>query len=96
MSIPIGSVIERHPEIKIVADDSLFGCSHNFPCPVCRKRRAILNPCGMFEPCWDCQAQGFFLLDARKLRPWRLWELWSKVKQAIQRATLNRRMYDQE
>ena len=82
----VDDVIERR-EIVVREDDSLFGYTHTFPCPVCRKRYAILNGImGVFEPCYDCQSRGWFLVDIGKLQWWQFWGLWRYLKSRIQTA----------
>ena len=55
-------------EIKVVTDGGPWA-NHNMPCAVCRDHPAVLNlNCGVMEPCWTCQADGWF---TRKKRRWR-------------------------
>ena len=38
-------------------------CTHNMPCPVCGKEKAVrLMNNGTYAPCWACQHQGWTLL----------------------------------
>jgi hypothetical protein len=38
---------------------------HDFPCPVCRERHAVLDLSrGVMEPCWVCQGIGYQLVRA--------------------------------
>lgn len=65
--------------LKIEVDT--FGGSpaatHNYPCPTCRERHAVLNlNDGIMHPCWDCQAKGWTLYKAR------VWP-WQKRKKTI-------------
>ncbi len=92
----IGDVIEKH-EVVVQEDDSPFGYTHTFPCPVCRKRHAILNGSeGVFEPCYDCQSRGWFLVDIGKMRWWQFWGLLRYLKNRMQTATANKRFYQLE
>lgn len=87
------TVIERHPAIEIHAMDSPAGPEHNFPCPVCRQRPAILtSPDGFFHPCYQCEAKGFHLVKASTKRPrwWRRfgWTGRFWFRQAVARANV--------
>jgi hypothetical protein len=95
----IGDVVERY-QVTVEEDGSMFGYEHTFPCPVCRKRYAILNGSdGVFEPCWDCQTKGWHLVKMEYRRWW--WQRWSMAlrlaRDAMSRmvsASRNRLMYD--
>jgi hypothetical protein len=51
----------------IVATDGGPWAMHNFPCPVCQQRAAILNlNTGIFEPCGIDKAKGWELVQRRK------------------------------
>jgi hypothetical protein len=46
----------------VVYTDGGPWAQHNFPCPVCRGRRAVLDLSqGVFAPCWECQRSGWRL-----------------------------------
>jgi len=56
-------------QIRIETDGMVT--DHNFPCPVCQERPAVLNHgTGNFEPCWGCQEENWFLIkiNSRFLR----------------------------
>jgi hypothetical protein len=59
---------------EIIVND--FGgspfCEHNYPCPVCRCCKAVLDMnAGRFGPCWQCQREGWRTLRLPKwLRRW--------------------------
>lgn len=41
---------------------------HDMPCAVCRTRPAVLDlASGVFEPCWECQSDGWQLRKRRRL-----------------------------
>lgn len=44
---------------------------HNCPCAVCGKEKAvlILNT-GVFEPCWECQKQGWKIVKLSRFWKW--------------------------
>lgn len=46
---------------------------HNFPCPTCRERHAVLDlSCGIMKPCWTCQSRGWTTKrHGRLVRWWR-------------------------
>ena len=45
---------------KIEVDTDVMITKHNFPCPICLHRHAILNlENGIFSPCWNCQRKGW-------------------------------------
>jgi hypothetical protein len=62
---------------KIVVESDGMVTDHNFPCPCCGVRKAILGG-GQFNPCYSCQAEGFNIVNLVKSRPWwipvKLWE----------------------
>lgn len=40
--------------------------THNFPCPICQKLPAVvLLWCHIFQPCWDCQRQGYITIKIK-------------------------------
>ena len=54
-------------EIKIITDGGPWA-THNMPCPICMKEKAILSlHNGQFQPCWKCQKTGYITL---KLPQW--------------------------
>lgn len=60
--------------VEIIVDD--FGgapfAEHNMPCAVCWERSAVLFlNAGVFEPCWECQREGWELKQKGKWRRWR-------------------------
>jgi hypothetical protein len=33
-----------------------FSATHNYPCPICREKHAVLDlSCGVMKPCRDCR-----------------------------------------
>ena len=59
------------PLAKIIVND--FGgapiAEHNFPCPVCRSAKAVLDlNTGIFHPCWDCRKKGWDLVQRSYMR----------------------------
>jgi hypothetical protein len=45
-----------------VENHGLFAL-HNFPCPVCREKHAVLDLSrGVMEPCWTCQEDRYQLV----------------------------------
>ena len=59
-------------EIKVVTDGGPWA-THNFPCPVCRENKAILNLNeGVMEPCGRCSGFGWQLVHWKNRR-------WSKL-----------------
>lgn len=46
---------------------------HNMPCAVCRERPAVLDLSrGAFDPCWECQENGWILTrtGSRRFQRW--------------------------
>tara|TARA_R110000868_G_scaffold62962_1_gene189926 strand:- start:2249 stop:2485 length:237 start_codon:yes stop_codon:yes gene_type:complete len=42
---------------------------HNYLCSVCKEKSAVQDASsGILQPCWDCQAKGFYL---HKIKPWK-------------------------
>jgi hypothetical protein len=55
-------------KIEIITDGGPWAM-HNFPCPVCGVNKAILNLNeGTFEPCGDCIAKNWQLVQWRHKR----------------------------
>lgn len=49
-------------KIDIEADG--MHAEHNFPCPICRSKPAVLNQSnGTFEPCWKCQRDNWYTIQ---------------------------------
>ena len=89
-----GKVVERH---EVVVQEDEFGYNHTFPCPVCRKKHAILNVGeGVFEPCYECASLGWLLINVRNLRWWQLWKMWRYFKDSVRTATANARLFYQQ
>ena len=43
--------------------------THNMPCATCLKNHAVyVLSEGHFEPCWDCQRAGYFLMTPTSSR----------------------------
>lgn len=79
----IGDVVEHHQNIRITEDDSPFGFNHNFPCPTCRQRPAVMWDEGVFGPCDECREKRGYYLVRIKNRRWArwllgLWEYWPR------------------
>lgn len=90
-----GGIIEKHPEIIVQDDGSPVGITHTFPCPVCRKQHAILDR-GVFEPCWDCQSSGWFLVNTKDMKWWECWGLWDHLRNRIKMATRSKELFYHE
>ena len=41
-------------DVHVVMDPSLMACAHDYSCPVCREKHAVLSS-GLMIPCWTCQ-----------------------------------------
>ncbi len=43
-----------------------IGFSHNYPCTICRDKKAVLD-CGdgIMQPCWECQSLGYRVIKQR-------------------------------
>ncbi len=54
---------------KIVVEADGMVADHNFPCPCCGERAAILGG-SHFNPCYSCQAEGHHIVNLVKSRPW--------------------------
>jgi hypothetical protein len=54
-------------QIAVDSDDMVT--DHNFPCPCCGKRAAVLWR-HHFNPCYSCQADGLHIVNLVKARPW--------------------------
>lgn len=48
---------------------------HNMPCAICRERYAVFR-CndGFFEPCWECQKEGFVTKKEKPKLILRFWK----------------------
>ena len=54
-------------KIKIVTDGGPWA-QHNYPCPVCRVKPAVINVgTGRFNACWSCQDKGWQVCRPKKL-----------------------------
>lgn len=57
--------------IVVYLHDSYMLANHNYPCPVCKLKHAVLvTNTGIFEPCWDCQKKGYKIVKATKISSW--------------------------
>jgi len=46
---------------------------HNMPCPRCDGGPAVLDlSCGVFDPCWACQSQGWRTIHVGRKMRWLL------------------------
>lgn len=46
---------------------------HNYPCPVCRNKVAVLElHTGRFSPCWSCQSEGWRVTKLSLITRWLL------------------------
>jgi hypothetical protein len=53
-------------EIKIITDGGPWA-NHNMPCPICLKNPAVMHLWnGTFQPCWECQGNGYLTLKLPK------------------------------
>ena len=41
-------------DVHVVYDPSLMTCTHDYSCPVCRDKHAVLSR-GLMTPCWTCR-----------------------------------------
>jgi hypothetical protein len=60
-------------DVTVVYDPSLLTCSHDYSCPVCREKYAVLSR-GVMQPCWDCQGRGYKIVQRNLDKKW--WEFW--------------------
>lgn len=59
------------PDITVYVHDSCIIVNHNFPCPVCKTNHAVyVTNTGIFEPCWDCQDEGYKIVKVNKKTSW--------------------------
>lgn len=43
-------------DVRVVYDPSFLACAHDYSCPVCREKHAVLSgKDGLMIPCWGCQ-----------------------------------------
>lgn len=62
-------------KIEIITDGGPWAL-HNFPCPVCGERAAILNlNTGVFEPCGEDRKNGWMIVQWRHKR-WERFTRW--------------------
>ena len=55
----------KSPEVKdvnVYIHDSGMAMTHDYSCPVCREKHAVLSE-GLMQPCWGCQAKGYELVN---------------------------------
>lgn len=51
---------EKLPNVYVGIHDSGMVSTHNMPCCICKTNHAVfVIPNGMFEPCWECQKEGY-------------------------------------
>ena len=56
----MSDAIEIIPIRQPTIDNHVMFAHHDMPCPVCRSKHAVLNMnTGVFNPCWDCQSDGW-------------------------------------
>jgi hypothetical protein len=72
---------DRHEIAQItIATDGGPWAIHNFPCPICLKRPAILNlNTGVFEPCGVDRAEGWTIIRWKHLR-WERFTRWLRTQ----------------
>jgi hypothetical protein len=73
--------VETTPEgtglAKIEIGFSGKGIDHNYPCPICQKSHAFLRAkTGYFEPCYQCQAEGYRTIKFNFKSRWSRFLLW--------------------
>jgi hypothetical protein len=65
----IPGITQISPAIAVKTDGGPWA-EHNFPCPVCKVRTAIMSLDGwFFRPCWECTDEGWALIHKAAL-PW--------------------------
>lgn len=62
------------PLLKVeVHTDGGPWAAHNYPCPCCFQRHAVLDVgSGRMSPCWECQQQGWKLVKLSRFWRWLL------------------------
>lgn len=57
----------------VVITDGGPWAEHDHACAVCSARHSVLDlNTGMFQPCWGCQQDGWYLVRSKPLRRWLL------------------------
>jgi len=62
-------------DVTVVYDPSLMACSHDYSCPICREKHAVLSS-GIMQPCWECQKKGYRILRKNVYKKW--WQFWKE------------------
>jgi hypothetical protein len=52
-------------KVELFMHDSVMVSTHNMPCAVCKLECAVFHG-GLFEPCWNCQEEGYKLVKVDK------------------------------
>ena len=55
-------------DVTVIFHPSMMMCTHDYSCPVCRDRHAIMSS-GLMQPCWTCQEDNWKLIKEDK-RSW--------------------------
>ena len=72
-------------DVEVYVHDSGMFLTHDYSCPVCREKHAVLSS-GLMQPCWDCQEKGFVLVNNSSKLKESIMTNFSKLKSTIQEA----------
>lgn len=70
----IPGTTEITEESIIVTTDGGLWAIHNFPCPVCREEKAVMDLASwQFHPCSECNHYGWRLINTTDYPGWVKW-----------------------